>query len=936
MIMWSQLQMAGNAVIAIAYMCIAVLIIVPLVRQHQFGSNKLGTATAAIFFSCSVGHGLHTFEPAAVAGLTPTLHSTGTWWLALWQILTAIVAVYYLSLRRFYGRLLTAAPLFDDLGEQERLRDLEAFQAEVKARSAAEVDRDFYAAMLKSINQNSSSLIYVKDLDGRYLMVNSAVERSFDVAEGALIGLTDEDIDPQLAPLWREADLKAHDGPYRIEEYNDHQTGRRYFDSMKFPLLDGKGVMYATCGISTDITEQKLVNLELAEARDAALAATAAKSAFLATMSHEIRTPMNAVIGMTDLLLDTDLDEHQQEFLDTVRSSGDALLGVINDILDFSKIEAGELRLVLEPFALGDEVEGALDMVAAAADTKDIDLVCFVDDSCPRRVLGDAPHLRQIVVNLLSNSVKFTDVGEVLVTVSAELSTGGRHWVTIQVTDTGIGMSPEGVSKLFRSFSQVDASPTRAYGGTGLGLAISQRLARAMGGDITVTSTESEGSTFTVTLLLDPCADVEEEATPEPDPALAGVSVLIVDDNATNLRMLDLQLSSLDMACSTAATPGDALGLVSGGLRCDVAVLDMNMPEMDGAALADELRALPGFGATPIILLTNMGARPSQGDHGFAAILAKPVKNSVLRSALTSVLSGSVDTSQQGLTRRQTLDRANQPLRVLLAEDNPVNQRVAQLMLDKLGHHVDIVSNGRAAVDAVTTVPYDVVLMDVQMPQMDGLEATRAIRSHLPAEQQPHIIAMTASALVEDQEACSNAGMESYLTKPVRVHELKSMLNRVSATIRTAPAPVQGGPAQHPLPAPEPAEQAAPCVDTTVLDRLTEDLMDDDGSMVDELIEKFLGTAGATTSALSEASSIGDAAAVGRLAHTLASSSELLGAQRLAALLRKTQELAQEAPEELPVVAEQVQSEYARVADALARRPAARRSKAAGDPPAQR
>jgi signal transduction histidine kinase/DNA-binding response OmpR family regulator len=782
--MWWQVELAANVTICAAYFCIAAVIAVPLVRLGQLGQNRLGTATAAIFFSCAVGHGLHGVHAYLEASGTTTVHTMGTWWLATAHVITAVIGVYYLTLRRFYGRLLTPAPLFHDLTEQARLRTLEAFESEVRARTAAEGDRDRYAHMLHSINQNSKALIYVKDLEGRYLMVNAAFVDVFGRREADILGLTDDDLDPLLAGRWRAADLEARNGSYRVEESMKGPEGPRYFDSIKFPLADGRGVLYATCGISMEVTESKRFNVELAQARDAAIAATAAKSAFLATMSHEIRTPLNAVVGLTDLLLDTRLDEQQVEMLDTVRSSGDSLMAVINDVLDFSKIEAGELRLAAEPFHLRHIMEGVLDLVATAAAAKNLDLVCYVDDSCPTTVVGDAPHLRQILINLLSNGVKFTPEGDVLLTVVAKPLGEDFIELTCTIADTGIGISPEGLKKLFRSFSQVDDSSQRAYGGTGLGLAISKRLAQAMGGDVVVTSVVGTGSTFVVTVVVEPCDTAEGEVVVDSDTTLAGVSVLLVDDNATNLRILEMQLAGADMVVTTAASPEDALDLVSEGSSYAIAVLDYAMPGSNGVQLSAALRELPGASAgSPHILLSSTSARPPTLEASFAAVLVKPVKLDLLLDALRAALTRRGDTSGARQDKGGGLRSNRRPLKVLLAEDNQVNQRVAQLMLDKLGHQVSIVGNGQAAVGAVVEENFDVVLMDLQMPIMDGLQATRIIRAQLPAADQPHIIAMTASALIDDQKACFDAGMESCLTKPVRAQELKDMLDRVSATI---------------------------------------------------------------------------------------------------------------------------------------------------------
>ncbi len=904
--MWWQLESVANAVVSVAYLFIAFLIAVPLYRLQQVRSNKLGTATALIFFSCSVGHGLHAVDPFLTGNDGMNVMMMGTWWNALWHSFTAGVAVYYLTLRKFYGRLLNKAPMFDDLQEKQRLADLEKLEAEVLARAEAEADRDYYATLMSSISSNSQSVIYVKDLDGRYVMVNEAFEATFGVQRADVLGQTDEVLDPHLAPIWRAADVRARDGRYRLEEYTEHDDGPHYWDSVKFPVSDANGEVYATCGVSLDITESKRTNAALAEARDAALAAAEAKSNFLATMSHEIRTPMNAVIGMTDLLLDTPLDEQQQDFLTTVRSSGDALLAVIDDILDFSKIESGELRLVSGPFRLRQEIENALDLVAAAAKAKELDLVCYVDETCPDSAVGDASRLRQILINLLSNAVKFTPTGDVLLTVSAVPSEDDRLNVTIKVSDTGIGISADGIDKLFTSFSQVDTSFTRSYGGTGLGLAISRRLAQAMDGDITVESTPEEGSTFTVTVVLgtDP-ATADALPMTEPD-ELTGKSVLVVDDNATNLRILDLQLTALQMVVTTAASPADALTAVAQGQTFDIALLDKNMPKMNGIELASALRTVPSFATTPMILLSSVGDRPLPADSAFAAVITKPVKAMGLKAALSESLDTGNGPPRPDQQRRLPVGPSDHPLRILLAEDNLVNQRVAQLMLHKLGHSVDIVANGRQAVEAVTDTTYDVVLMDIQMPQLDGLAATRQIRSGVPLERQPHIIAMTASALLEDQRACSAAGMESYLTKPVRAAELKLMLDRVGVTMRHPPAPATVAPPSR-----------LPAVDLDVLEHLRSDLDDADGSAVRQLIGTYLVSAETLVPDLTAAITAGDTAGAASLAHALASATALVGAKPLAGLLQQTQVAARSKPDDLPSLADRITAECARVLDVL-------------------
>jgi len=757
-------------------------------------------------------------------------------------------------------------------------------------RKRAEATLVESAAKFKDLFDDAPMAYHELDRDGRITRINHAGERLLGYRAEELVG----------RPVWelvaekvsQEAVRRKLAGVMPLTAYERtfiRKGGELIRVQVEDRLIyDAEGNVNGIRTTLQDITERKRMEAELEQARDAALESARLKSEFLANMSHEIRTPMNGIIGMTGLLLDTDLDAEQRDFAETIRASGDALLTIINDILDFSKIEAGKLQFETLDFDLLHPVEETVELLAERAREKGLELASLVHSDIPTRLRGDPGRLRQVLTNLIGNAIKFTELGEVVVRAEKESETADEVVVRFTVADTGIGIDEAAGRHLFHPFTQADGSTTRRYGGTGLGLAISKQLVELMGGQIGFTSAPGKGTTFRFTARFDrqPAGAAEAQAKVL---SLDRLRVLIVDDNATNRKILSHQLDSWGVVYAEADSGARALEALRAatrwGVPYDLAVLDLMMPGMDGLELARAIKADPVVSGTRLVMLTSYGQRgqsETAREAGIAACLTKPVRQSQLFDCLATVMSQAPTATAPSSLHARAATKGTQMVSnklILLAEDNVVNQKVAVRQLQKLGYRADAVANGREAVEALGRITYDLVLMDCQMPEMDGYEATAEIRRREGAARHTPIVAMTANALEGDREKCLAAGMDDYVSKPVRPEELAAVLERLLASEASGVRPAGATP-----------EEVSPPVD---VERMRQ-AMGDDPEEVADILGVYLEQMSESLGKLAAAVESGDAAAVEMVAHNCVGASANCGMSAVVGPLRELERMGRE------------------------------------------
>ncbi len=837
-----------------------------------------------------------------------------------------------------FSALVTDTPMQDEQGNLVAIIGVSTDITEIKQTEELSRSKKLLGLLDEEVKEYA---IFLLDPEGCISNWSAGAERMKGYRAGEIVGrhfsvlYPPEDI--ERGHPEEELRIAKELGHYEEEGFRVRKDGSRLYASVLITALhDEEGNLRGFSKVVRDVSERRRYEEELKEARrtaeeagQAAEEANRAKSDFLANMSHEIRTPMNGVIGITGLLLDTNLDDEQREYAETVRSSADNLLTILNDILDFSKIEAGKMDIEVIDFDLRTAIEESVGLLAERAHYKGLEISSLVKASVPTALEGDPGRIRQVLVNLLGNAVKFTEEGEVTLVVKLLEESDEESVVRFEVSDTGIGLTEEQRGCLFRPFSQADASMTRRYGGTGLGLAISKQLVELMGGEIGVESEPGAGSTFFFTLPL----KKQREGAKEPEASTPhDLKVLVVDDNETNRRIVHEQVASWGMRDGMAEDGQRALEVLreaaESGDPYDLAILDMQMPKMDGVELARRIKEDPAISSTKLVMASSVGrGREAEKamEAGVETYLTKPVKQSRLYDALATVMAKTPTPPGEETVREdekplvvphepKEAEAARFRARVLVAEDNRVNQMVATKMLEKLGYRADVAADGQEAVEALFLVPYAAVLMDVQMPEMDGYEATAEIRRREgegPNRRRTPIIAMTASAMQGDREKALSAGMDDYVAKPVKPEELDAALERWiprsdEETLVSEEATEGAG--------------ASPDDSTEPLDpSVIEGLFELGGpELVAELSDLFLEDVPPRLEALREAIGSGDASSVGQVAHALKGSSGNMGSTRMASICAELEEVGvSEDLTKAPKLLDQLEAEFSRVRPAL-------------------